>query len=215
VLGLDRLVAGQPRTIVADLPAEAGAVELILQAPDEAAPARVDVHEGWVVGLPETLADVVRTAATWAPEGPPPPAAGNSLLCDGSTYGPAVLTVPVGGEAPATRHAEWPVAWPGSPAMLRGLFGLTADTPPGAVATVSLTLVAPERKWELIGNLEVTAQASDSDGASGSDRNRPAVVEVGLPAEAVGQECKLVMEVSAKPDQKVTLAVPCLRLCAR
>jgi hypothetical protein len=214
IVHLTGAAAGQPQTVTADLPAEADAVEVILQAPEETA-ACVDIREGWVVGLPETLTDLVLTPATWTPEGPPLPAAGNSVLADGCTYGPAVLTVPLGGEAPATRQAEWPVALPAAPAMIRGLLGLTADTPPDAVATVSLTLVAPERKWELMGNLEVTAHAPDADRANASDRNRPAVIEVGLPAEAAGQECKLVMEVSAKPDQKATLAVPCLRLCAR
>jgi hypothetical protein len=52
--------------VVAELPADAGAVELILQVPDEAA-AQVDVLGGWVVGLPGVVADLAHAGPSWAP----------------------------------------------------------------------------------------------------------------------------------------------------
>lgn len=161
-LDLNGDTAGQLRTAIVELPADAEAVEFILQAPDEATRARVDIREGWVVALPEAVAELARTAPTWTPQDPPPPVAGNPVLCDGCTYGPATLIVPVGGDAPAERQAEWPVGLPESPAMLRGLFGLTAAPPRGSAVTVALTLVAPERTWKLVGNLEITAPAAES-----------------------------------------------------
>ena len=130
------------------------------------------------------------------------------MLHDGCAYGPATLTVPVGGDAPSTRQASWSVALPKGKAMLRGLFGLTADTPSGEAVTVAVTLSAGEHTWRLVSNLEITAPAAN-DEANGW----PAVVETDLPAEALGQTCKVVLEASTKAGKRATLAVPSLFIC--
>jgi len=195
--------AGRRQTIIADLPAAADAVEVSLQSLGETAPASMEVHEGWVVALPEVAAELARVTAAWTPPDAPLPAAANCVLGDGCTYGPAVLTVPVGGDAPAERRAEWQVRVPEGRPMLRGLLGLTADAPAGAAVTVAVRLAAGERTWDLMANLEITAPMA------------PAVIEVGLPAEALGKDCQVVMEVSTKGDQQVSLAVPYLYVGAQ
>jgi hypothetical protein len=99
--------------------------------------------------------------------------------------------------------------------MLRGLFGLTAEAPPGASVTVALTLLAAGRKWDLMSNLEIAAHPSAPGASAPPDANRPAVIELGLPAEACGQDCTLILQVSTKSDRQVRLAVPYLSVCAR
>ncbi len=205
-------VAGQARTLIVELPAQAQAAELIVQAPPGAA-AVVDISEAWVVGLPRVTAELAHAAATWTPAAPAP-ATGSAVLHDGCTYGPAVLTVPVGGDAPSTRQAAWEVTVPKGPAMLRGLFGLTADTLGssrselhGEAVTVAVTLAVGEHTWRLVSNLEISAPAA-ADTANGW----PAVVETNIPAEALGQTCKVVLEVSTKSGKRATLAVPALFL---
>lgn len=198
---------GQPRTLIVELSAEAQAVELIVQAPPGTA-AAVDIREAWLVGLPQVAAELAHAAPAWTPAAPALPAPGSAVLHDGCAYGPATLAVPVGGDAPATRRAAWAVSLPKAKAMLRGLFGLRADTPTGEAVTVAVTLAAGERKWRLVSNLEISAPA-ETDTANGW----PAVVETGIPAEALGQTCQVVLEVSTKADKRVTLAVPSLFIC--
>jgi Immune inhibitor A peptidase M6, catalytic domain len=212
-LDLDGDTAGQLRTVAVELPAETQTVELIVQAPSAATPARVDVRAGWVVGLPEAAAELWRATPTLTPDAPPLPAAGNLRLGDGCTYGPAVLVVPVGGGAPSERRAEWRASLPESAAMLRGLFGLAADAPTGGAVTVALTLVAGERTWKLVENLDLTRHAPEPAGADASGRDWPAVIEVALPAEARGQQCTIAMDVSTKGDRETSLAVPYLSVC--
>lgn len=209
--------AGNRHTVVADLPAEAAGVDLVVQAVGDAAPASVSVHEAWVVGTPEPLSDLVQTAPsrTPAPAGSAavPRTAAAVMLHDRHIYGPAVLTAMVGGDAPKGLRAEWPVGQPGPGAMLRGVIGLGADAPVGSTAKVSLQLTGREREWSLMKDLEIQVYPGGGSGTTRS--NRLAVVEVALPADVAGQECSVVMEVSADAEQAFSLAVPCLCICRR
>ena len=130
-------------------------------------------------------------------------------------YGPAVLIVPMGGGAPEKWRAKWSIGSPATGAVLRGLIGLSADAPSGSTARVSLRLKGQQREWPLMTNLEIRARPGDADGAATSRRNWPAVVEAGLPAEASGQQCEVLMETATEATEEFSLAVPCLHVCQR
>jgi hypothetical protein len=206
-LDLTREAVGRARTLVVDLPGEAQSADLTVQAP-AGATAVVDISEAWVVALPQVTAELAHAAATWTPAAPTPPAFGSAALHDGCIYGPAVLTVPVGGDAPGRRQAAWMVLVPSGKAVLRGLFGLTADTPSGEAVTVAVTLTLGQQKWRLVSNLEISAPA-----ATDTANSWPAVVEAEIPAQALGQFCGAVLDVSTKSGKRATLAVPSLFIC--
>ncbi len=204
--------AGHRRALIADIPAGADGVDLLVEALDDATPASLSVHEAFVVSVPEAVIDLVRTPAAWTP-GATPQAVSGAILCDGNAYGPTTLTLPMSAGAEWT--AEWPVSLPETDAVLRGLIGLAADAPVSSAAKVSLTLVGAEKEWPLMTNLEVKTYPPPDDGSAPSPRNWPAVVEVGLPGEAKGQECRVVMRVSASTDDPFTLVLPSLFACSR
>jgi hypothetical protein len=97
---------------------------------------------------------------------------------------------------------------PSGKAVLRGLFGLTADTPSGEAVTVAVTLTLGQQKWRLVSNLEIAAPA-----ATDTANSWPAVVEAEIPAQALGQFCGAVLDVSTKSGKRATLAVPSLFIC--
>ncbi len=209
--------AGQRHTVIADLPSAADGVELVVQALTEATPASVSIHEAWLVGLPEAVSDLVGTAPAWTPSPAEPAAAprtmGAIVLYDGCTYGPAVLTLPVGGGAPNKWRAEWPVTVPEPGAMLRAVIGLGAEAVPGSKAKVSLKLIGAEHEWQLTDGLEVAAYEPERDDRQTTRSNLPAVVEAALPKEMSGKEGKVAMEVTGTGEQQFRVAVPYLRLC--
>jgi hypothetical protein len=71
--------------------------------------------------MPEALSDLARTAPTWTPETVASTRlTDGAVLLDRSTYGPATLAVPLGGDAPAaTAGYTWgeclPIAPPPTP----------------------------------------------------------------------------------------------------
>ncbi len=196
---------GERRVLIADLPAGSSVLELSVRPVDGAAPAAVGIHQAWLVPMAPTAVDLLKAAAARDPETTPLEIAATTLA-DGCTYGPEVLTLPLGGDAPASCGAAWTVAVPQEGGVFRALLGLGADTPAGGAVTVGLKLSAGEREWPLVANLTLTASADPAD-------NRPAVLEVPIPAEAMGQECQVVLEAAAVEGTRCTPAVPCLRVC--
>lgn len=186
---LTRDSAGQPRTLIVDLPPDSGAIDVVVGALD-AAPTTVSIAEAWVVNLGETLHDPLRAA----PEG-----TAQAELRDGCTYGPSALTVPVG-EGAWSR--QWEIKLPDSPTTLRCLAGLAADA--GGTASVGLKLLSGEQEWSLLKGLVL-----DTEGTGW-----PAVLEIAIPAEALGKECRLELEVGAATGQRPAVVVPSLRVCA-
>ncbi len=196
---------GAPRTLIADVPAAMTELELTVRPADAVGPAAVSIHRAWLVPMAPTAVDPLEAAPARDPEEVRLKTA-TTTLADGCTYGPEVLTLPLGGDAPAGCRAEWTVAMPQRGGVFRALLGLGADTPVGGAATVGLKLSAAEREWPLVANLELRASEDRAD-------NWPAVLEAPIPAEAMGQECRLVLEAAAVNGSICTLGVPCLRVC--
>lgn len=136
------------------------------------------------------------------------------MLHDRCTYGPAVLTFPVGGDAGDGWRAEWSVRLPETATVLRAVIGLGADAPVGSRAEVSLKLVGPQREWALMAGLDVEAYSHDTPSSGNRRSNLLPLAAVTLPAEARGQDCKLVLEVAADADEAFSIAVPWLCVCA-
>jgi hypothetical protein len=204
--------------VIADLPPGADGISLTLRPTDINAQAAVAVHEAYVVGLPEARTDLVSTAAKWTPDAKEassrPQITTDAVLCDGNTYGPAVLQVPVGGEAPAEATGEWVVSLPEERAVVRGLIGLGADAPADSNVRVSLKLVGAEKEWPLISRLTIRAYAPGGDALQPSPRNWPAVVAVRVPDEARSGASRLVMSVSSDSTQPLECMIPSLFVCS-
>jgi hypothetical protein len=89
------------------------------------------------------------------------------------------------------------------------------DAPVGAKARVALKLVAGEKEWPLLANLDAEVQPDKSD-TNATPANLLTVVKAQFPDAAAGTDAKLVMEATtAAAEHGFTLAVPTLRLCAR
>jgi len=216
-VGLVPGVAADPAGIVVEVPTEVHDLEWTVQPAEGATAAtRMWVTEAWLVGLAPVLMDLAASPPpkgwTATPEGASAVAVtGGALrLQDGFAYGPRGLSLPLRPTPDASGwRAEWPVRLPEGPAVLRGLLGLTADSPAGAEAMVTLKLVGPAREWTLMGNLELAA-AGPGDGAP---RREPSVViEVPTPREMAGQEGTVVLEVKAGVGPAAAIGVPSLSL---
>lgn len=187
----------QDRLVVVEVPAAAESVSVGVQASGEQ-PAEVDVREAWLVGLPPTALDCVDTAA-----------GGPAALLDGGCYGPRVLSAALAGDAPVAWRQEWPARLPEQQAVLRGLVGFMADAPIGASARVTVRLVAPDREWPLVTNLDLQALAPH-----GGPVNQLAIIEQPIPADAAGAEASVVLEATAPAAEPgFRLALPALRIC--
>jgi hypothetical protein len=194
-------------TVVADLTDYAGDVTLSLRPVGGTAPARLEIVEAWLVGIPVAAADLVsaRPATCSSALPAPRPAA----LRDDLHYGPAVARIALGGARPTQWTGEWRVKTPDAPACLRALVGLAADTAAGGRARLSITVERDRKPWHLMRDLELTAPAKDD--ARGACL--PAVIEASLHAELRGREVTVRLEAAAAGDVPVVLAVPCLRVC--
>ncbi len=176
--------AGRQRVLVADVPAGAGGVEIALAA-DPDGPARLELEQAWVVGLPTTVLDLTAEE----PER-------SVVLRDGGAYGPRVLTVLLGGEARAPWRREAEVTAPAG-ATFRALIGFAAEAPEGARATVNVKLATTDREWPLLTNLTLEAQPDDRARGLEARANLLTVGETPIPTAAEGQTARLVVEITA------------------
>ena len=120
---------------------------------------------------------------------------------------------PLGGDGPKDWRGEWTVSVPEAGGVVRALVGLSADSPTGSKAQISLKLVGPGQEWVLMKDLAVEARGPEGDGSYTTRSNLTAVVEAPVPKEAWGQECKLELE--ATTPAAAAVALPYLRLCER
>jgi hypothetical protein len=185
---------GAEHLLVAELPAGAEGIEVTARAVEGGA-ASVEIAEAWLVDLPSPAADLVGAGGA------------SARLADGVTYGPHVVTLPLGGEAAEPISRECTASLPGGPATLHGMVGFVAGAPAGARARVAVRLVTADGEWPLVQNLVVEAAAGEAPA------NRPVTLETPTPAEAAGRDGRLVLEVVLEGEATgAVLAVPVLRI---